>query len=382
MKGLICFLGVCLGRPHPDAKAHDALASIAPHVRVPNSQARLNRWRLYALIPVVLAALFNVGGQYFQGLYLEDLTLDGWRDRWIDAYGMHLSSGLDAFLVAGLVHVLPVVGVAYITGALWEGLFAHLRGRTRQPGLLVTVLVFTALLPPAASLWHVVLAMSFAIVFAQEVFGGPGKTFLPPALVGVAVLQVSFPSALTAHALWTLVDGYAGTGAFALFDRDGVSALLWAGMDETNAFLGNVQGVLGASGVLASLVGAAVLLASGAANFRAMLGVGIGMALVVGLTDWGLDFHWHVLLGGAVFCAVFVVTDLGGSSATQAGRWVQGLLAGAMVVLIRIYHPAHPDGVVPAFLFAAILGPLIDAAVVRLQVRLARARAGRRRARL
>jgi len=95
-----------------------------------------------------------------------------------------------------------------------------------------------------------------------------------------------------------------------------------------------------------------------------------------------LDWHWHLLLGGAVFCAVFIASDPAGSAATNPGRWVQGLLAGVMVVLIRVYNPAHPDGVVPAFLFAAILAPLIDAAVVRIQVRVAKAQALRRRARL
>lgn len=378
MNRLICFFGVCFGRPHPDAKTHADLAAIAPHVRGANNQARINRWRLYALIPVIVAAIVNIGLVYFQWV---DTPFD-WRDRVIEWYGQYHGQGPGAVVFVGLLHVLPIFAVAYITGAFWEGLFAHLRGRSREPGLLVTVLLFTALLPPAAPLWHVALGMSFAIVFAQEVFGGHGKTFLPPALVGLAVLQVSFPSALADHPVWTMLGGYGGTTAFTVYVEEGLRGFVWIGIDVISAGLGNMQGAIGASSVVAALLGAVVLLVGGVANWRPMVGVAVGVALAVWLTGWGLDWHWHMLLGGGVFCAVFIATDAAGSSATNAGRLIQGLLAGTVVVLIRVYNPAHPDGVVAAFLFAAILSPLIDAAVVRLQVRIAKVVAARRRARL
>lgn len=360
MKRFWCFFGVCIGRPHPDEKAHETLAAIAPHVRGANSQTRLNQWRLSALAIIMVAGILNVGQQVLGGL-------DG---------------NLGDFAIKGLFMVLPIFAVAYGVGVLWEGLFAHFRARSREPGLLVTALLFTALMPPAAPLWHVALGMSFAIVFAQEVFGGHGKTFLPPALVGAAVLQVSFPSAMAGDALWSMISGYGGTTAFSLAVTQGVDGLMAAGIDGFGAAMGAVQGTIGASGVIAPLLAAAVLLAGGAANWRPMVGVLLGIVAASMLSGGEVTWTWHVLLGSAAFGAVFLATDPAGSAATQTGRWVQGGLAGIMVVLIRVYNPGHPDGVVPAFLFAAIMAPLIDAAVVRLEVRLAKARARKRRARL
>lgn len=360
MKRLRCFLGVCIGKPHPDAKAHDVLAAVAPHVRANNSQARLNHWRLYALAIVMVVGILNVGQQ-----------------------ALGISDGhLGDFAIKGLFTVLPIFAVAYGVGVLWEGLFAHFRGRNREPGLLVTALLFTALMPPAAPLWHVALGMSFAIVFAQEVFGGHGKTFLPPALVGAAVLQVSFPSAMAGDALWSMISGYGGTTAFSLAVTQGVDGLMAVGIDGFGAALGAVQGSVGASGVVAPLFAAALLLVGGAANWRPMIGVLVGIVAASMLSGGNVTWMWHLLLGSAVFGAVFLATDPAGSAATQTGRWLQGALAGLMVVLIRVYNPGHPDGVVPAFLFAAIMAPLIDAAVVRVDVRVAKARARKRRAKL
>ena len=363
MKRLWCYLGVCIGRAHPDAKEHSELAAIAPHVRSPNSAQRINRWRLAALAVVMVAALFNVGSQYF--LAIKDSQ----------------AGPLD-FALMGLVHVLPIVLVAYAVGAVWEGLFAYLRGRSREPGLWVTVFLLVALLPPAAPLWHVAFAISFAIVFGQEVFGGYGKTFLPPALVGAAVLQVSFPSAMAGDPLWTLISGYGGTTAFSLYAQGGMDGMTAAGIDAFGAAMGNVQGAIGTPGVIAALIGAGMLLWGGVANWRPMAGVVVGVFLGAMLSGWELMWTWHLLLGGTVFCAVFIATDPAGSAATNPGRWMQGLLAGFVLVLIRVYNPGHPDGVVAAFLFAAIMAPLLDALVVRLQVRRAKARAKRRRAAL
>lgn len=358
MNQLLCFFGICIGKSHPDAKAHAELAALSPHVRGPNNQARLNRWWLYALSVVMLAGVLNVG---------------------LQAQGKVAHASLVDFALSGLQHVLPILAVAYAVGMLWEGLFAHFRGRSREPGLLVTALLFTALMPPAAPLWHVAFGMSFAIVFAQEVFGGRGKTFLPPALVGAAVLQVSFPSAMAGDPLWSMLSGYGGTTAFSLYVQQGLDGFTAAGIDVFGAAFGSVQGTIGASGIVATLIGAAVLLAGGVANWRAMVGVVLGVVLATVLSGDDLGWHWHLLLGGTVFGAVFLVTDPAGSAATQTGRWLQGGLAGTLVVLIRVYNPGHPDGVVPAFLFAAIMAPLIDALVVRVQVRLAKARARKRR---
>jgi Na+-transporting NADH:ubiquinone oxidoreductase subunit B len=71
-----------------------------------------------------------------------------------------------------------------------------------------------------------------------------------------------------------------------------------------------------------------------------------------------------------------MATDPVSSSMTNTGKWVFGLLIGAMVVMIRVLNPAYPEGVMLAILFANLFAPLIDYAVVRANVKRRLARNG------
>jgi Na+-transporting NADH:ubiquinone oxidoreductase subunit B len=44
-------------------------------------------------------------------------------------------------------------------------------------------------------------------------------------------------------------------------------------------------------------------------------------------------------------------------------------LIGVLVVLIRVVNSTHPDAVIPAMLLASILAPLIDHAVIAINIR-------------
>jgi Na+-transporting NADH:ubiquinone oxidoreductase subunit B len=76
-----------------------------------------------------------------------------------------------------------------------------------------------------------------------------------------------------------------------------------------------------------------------------------------------------MVLGSYAIGAVFIATDPASSAATNAGRWAQGLLLGALVVLIRVINPSHPDGVIPVLLLGSMLAPLIDHAVIWFNIR-------------
>ncbi len=84
---------------------------------------------------------------------------------------------------------------------------------------------------------------------------------------------------------------------------------------------------------------------------------------------------WHLLLGSFAFGAVFLACDAVASCCTNPGRWIQGLMIGALLVLIRVANPTHPDAVIPAILLASITAPLIDHAVIAWNIR-RRARRG------
>ena len=155
------------------------------------------------------------------------------------------------------------VNPSVLAGGIWERIFSEKRGRELDTGFLYTAVVVVFLMPPSVSLIHIALGTSFAIVFGNAVFGGEGKTFLCPALVGVAIMQISFPGALVDQAPWTSINGYAGTTLFADFHLDGSAALAWSGVDLWGAVLGSTQGLMGTTSLLAIAVGGIVLMRGG-----------------------------------------------------------------------------------------------------------------------
>ena len=82
-----------------------------------------------------------------------------------------------------------------------------------------------------------------------------------------------------------------------------------------------------------------------------------------------VPFWWHMVMGGWAFAMVFMVTDPVTGPASDAGRWIYGVLIGAMVVLIRVFNPAYPESVMLVILFMNVVAPTIDHFVVQSNIR-------------
>ncbi|MBL4576116.1 MAG: RnfABCDGE type electron transport complex subunit D, partial [Opitutaceae bacterium] len=80
-------------------------------------------------------------------------------------------------------------------------------------------------------------------------------------------------------------------------------------------------------------------------------------------------FHYHLVMGGFLFGAVFMATDPVSAAATNKGKWIYGFLIGVLVVLIRVADPAYPEGVMLAILFMNVMAPLIDYFVLQAHIR-------------
>lgn len=340
---------------------------------------RIFKLQLLALLPASLAAALNSGYQY-QGYLLAnpDFAGDGLRDR----IAMMLSGadgtpGVFDYLGTGLAFFVPTLLVALVVGGFWERIIAAQRGRPLESGFIPAALLFTLLLPGAASFWHVFFGMSCAILLGKAIFGGDGKSFLNPALLGFAIVQVSFPSAADSHPLWQGLSGYAGSEAIALFDRGGADALAAAGIDPWTAFIGSTPGGFGTTSIVAVALGAALLLLQRIIAWRLLVAQILGLTVVATLFNIfaagegaaAMPAYWHLLLGSFAFGAVFLACDPVASAATNPGRWIQGFLIGALVVLIRVANSTHPDAVVPVLLLVSLLAPLIDHAVIAWNIR-------------
>jgi Na+-transporting NADH:ubiquinone oxidoreductase subunit B len=303
---------------------------------------------------------------------------EGWRVELLQALQLGVDPGsVTACLLHGALYFLPIYIVTMAAGGLWEVVFAATRNHEVNEGFLVTSMLFALTLPPAIPLWQVALGISFGVVVGKEVFGGTGKNFLNPALVGRAFLFFAYPGEMSGD-VWVAVDGYTGATALALASTGGVEAIQAAGISWTDAFVGNIPGSIGETSALACLAGALFLVYTGVASWRIMVSVLLGMVLTtllfnaVGSPDnpfYEVPWYWHAVLGGYAFGLVFMATDPVSAAMTDTGRWIYGLLIGFMVSLIRVVNPAYPEGMMLAILFGNALAPLIDYGVVRANVK-------------
>jgi len=351
-----------------------------PHLRDSVDLPTLRLCMVIALAPCVLMAFYNTGHQAGLGMSLLGLdTLPGWRGALLGALSLGgPMTGTAAAIMHGMLYVLPILGIAVIVGGFWRQAFARLRGRGSGGAPIVTALIFTLILPPGAPLWQVALGMSFGMVIGKEIFGGTGKNFMSPALVGLAFLYLAYPNDPTANPIWAGAASYGGAGNFGQIAGGGMDALTRAGLTWRVSFVGFEPDVIGVSSAAACILGAAVLIVTGAASWRIMLAVligGVATALLVNFLGreagpiFSVPWYWHLTLGSFAFGAVFLATDPVSAASTNAGRWIYGLLVGAMIVLVRVANPIHPDGVLMAVLLGNVFAPLIDYGVVWVNIR-------------
>jgi Na+-transporting NADH:ubiquinone oxidoreductase subunit B len=235
----------------------------------------------------------------------------------------------------------------------------------------------------------VAVSTIFAVVVGKEVFGGTGMNVLNPALTSRAFLFFAYPANMAGE-IWTVlgeqksavVNGYSGATALAVAyetstkGQGQVTAAFENSWSEglfsfTNLFLGAVPGSIGETSTLMCLIGAFVLIATGVGSARIIFSVFAGGYLTGLLLNalavnayMALPAHYHLVMGGFAFGAVFMATDPVSGSQTGVGKWIYGFLIGALCVLIRVFNPAYPEGMMLAILLMNVLAPMIDYYVV------------------
>jgi Na+-transporting NADH:ubiquinone oxidoreductase subunit B len=331
-----------------------------------------------SLVPVLLFGIWNSGHQHFLAIG-------------------ELASFQDKFML-GLQLVLPIILVAYATGGAVEVTFALIRKHPVNEGFLVTGMLIPLILPVTIPLWQVALATAFALIIGKEVFGGTGMNILNVAMTARAFLYFSYPSQLSGE-VWThipdtgqVMDNYSGATALAIAQESGsklsegksvveqlIDAGLWSGQELYsfwNMFVGMIPGSIAETSTLACLIGAAILILTGVGSYKIIVSVFTG-AFLTGLFFNGLNYmgvassfmelpsHYHLVMGGLAFAAVFMATDPVTASQTESGKWIYGFLIGILTIVIRVFNPAYPEGVMLAVLFMNVFAPLIDHYIVK-----------------
>ena len=294
-----------------------------------------------ALIPALLFGIYNVGYQHF------------------NAVGGLADTTFFQLFFYGLWKVLPMIIVSYVVGLGIEFAVAQMKGHEINEGFLVSGLLIPMIMPVEAPLWMVALSTAFAVIIGKEIFGGTGMNIWNPALLARAFFFFSYPSMISGDKVWI-----AGDTADAISQATPLAQMA-LGQPLTSAFC--------------ILIGAVILLLTNVASWRTMISVFVGgylMALIFQPIS-GVEAYQQLLMGGFAFGAVFMATDPVTSAQTNTGKYVYGLLIGAMAVIIRCINPGYPEGMMLAILLMNTFAPLIDWFVVQANIkrRLKRAKA-------
>lgn len=237
---------------------------------------------------------------------------------------------------------------------------------------VVTGLLVALISPPSIPLWMVAMGSVAAIIFAKEFFGGLGANPFNPALIGRAILLMSFPAAMTTwHTPFAGITD-ATTSATPLnivkmggsvadvgrnFFENGLASSADYGNTLLTLFIGNRAGCIGEGSILLILIGFLFLLALRVINWVTPL----AMAGTTFVLSWllGMDPVFSVLAGGVVFGAVFMATDYSSSPITPMGKLIFGAGAGAITTIIRKVG-GFPEGVTYGILIMNALVPFLD----------------------
>jgi RnfABCDGE-type electron transport complex D subunit len=321
----------------------------SPHARTANSVSRIMATVMLALLPATLFGFW----------------LNGWP----------------------AVYLWAVAIVAAVAG---EAAALKFQRRAVKPALMdgsgvLTAWLLALSLPPWAPWWIAVVGALFAVVIAKQVFGGLGQNVFNPAMAARVMLLISFPLEMTT---WVppmsqpgLLDSLAVTFGGGQLDAVSSASLLGhvktefsrgAGLEQAlaghyaplEALWGQRSGSLGETSALLILAGGVFLLARRIISWHAPVAMLAGVALPALLMSLIAPDHYagplvHLLSGGVMLAAFFIVTDPVTSPNTAAGQLLFGLGCGLLTYVIRTWG-AYPEGVAFAVMLMNAATPLID----------------------
>ena len=288
--------------------------------------------------------------------------------------------------------VINILWASFLALAL-EALALKLRGFPLKPFLsdgsaIVTAWLLALSLPPLAPWWLMLVGMVFAIGVAKHLYGGLGQNIFNPAMVGFAVLIISFPLQMTQWpAPLALVEDPLtfGESLIAIFGIGGdvsldavVSATpldtVRTGLIQQHT-LGEIRSasnIFGTIGGIGSEWVAAAYLAGGLALWALrIIPWQVPVAFLAGIWLTSGFLHWadagryaapwfQIAAPSAMLGAFFIATDPVSGPTTPLGRLIFGFGTGFLTVIIRVFG-GYPDGVAFSILLMNLCVPLIDA---------------------
>ena len=252
---------------------------------------------------------------------------------------------------------------------------------------LLTAILLALSLPPYAPFWVTIVASAFSIIVAKHLYGGLGQNPFNPAMVGFALVLVSFPVAMTTS--WSapaelLENGISFSQALELIftSREHIDAITMAtpldvykhqvGIETaseilTNPIFTDTNSPATAIGWiwvnLAFLLGGIIMLSRGIFTWHIPVSLLATLSLLSLFIGWDSDQYvplsLHILSGATMLGAFFIATDPVTASTTPLGKIIYGAGIGSLIYVIRTWG-SYPDAVAFAVLLMNFAAPFID----------------------
>ncbi|TKB27541.1 hypothetical protein FCL47_05235 [Desulfopila sp. IMCC35006] len=299
--------------------------AVGPHYRHGSGIAQIQQCWVIALIPAMLASLYFFGPA--------------------------------ALRVFGLC-VCFSVGFDLLAEKL-----APSRDLTSNWSSIVLALLLGFMLPLNAPWWLIMIGCFFMVIVGKKFFGGIGAHPAHPAVLSLAILQLSWPGRMdNTDALKNIDWSVTMIEPMRLLKTLGASAegqYTWFDLLVGHQVAGTANGM-----VLFILLGGIFLLLAREIQWQLPVGFLIGLigsATILHLTnpDVFATPVFYLLSGGTVFMGFFLITDHTTSPVNRTPMLLYGILGGVLLILIRGYSQ-HIDGIAYAILLLNLCSPLMD----------------------
>jgi electron transport complex protein RnfD len=264
------------------------------------------------------------------------------------------------------LHAARVMAIAISSAMITEWVVLRLRGRrdtVSDGNALLTGLLLAFLLPPSAPWWLVSTGSIAAIFIGKQIYGGKGCNPFCPALIGWAVIRLSWP--LHVNFDFAMVQynlPFAAEYPLSLLKKLGTSGI--ANISYRDLFFGNQVGGIGSVYIFLLLAGGLACVMRGVIHWIVPVFFILGTAATAALfhsmnSTVYADPIFHLLTGNVMFGAFFLATDYSSSPVNRVSMALFGLGCGIFTILFRAWS-VYPDGVPFAILIMNILNPMLD----------------------
>jgi len=295
--------------------------------------------------------------------------------------------------------VLRTIMVSYIFGGAVEVIFACVRREPVNEGFLVTGMLFPLTLPATTPWWVVALGIVFGVVFGKEIFGGTGKNFFNPALVGRLFVVLTFPLLVAQPDIWPHNAAEQGYSGFKTYETSRIPVDAYTSATPLTArkrvvngevdrsvlpptkdlFLGRIRGCIGEPCALALILGGIFIILVRVASWRIVVSCILSGALFTFIMnrfgpigEGGIpvfaDPLYTLFSGGYMLGAFFMATDPVSAPVNKGAKWFYGGLIGLSTVFIRSIG-GFPEGMMFSILLANVFSPLMEQVAVGIRYR-------------